>query len=421
MTIIDKFISLGVEVKSNRTEQKVKCPNCVTIGKTNINDTCLSINLSTGLYNCFKCGWKGCVSEKENRFEKMQIVYKLPEKPNITKLSKEALYYFESRGINQSVILKNKIAMSSGGKGIIFPYFRNGQLINYKTRLLHEKKFFQAKEAEPIMYNLDRLQGQKEIIVCEGEFDSLSWEVAGFENHTTVNQGAPNENDNNVDKKLECITNCYDIFENAETIYIAVDTDNNGVRLQKELIRRFGAEKCKIVDFKDCKDANEYLIKYGAFELAQLLKTAIDVRIEGIFTLEDNYTSMLDGFRNGLERGQTTYIDDVDLAWKWRKGEVNVWTGYQNEGKSLFLNQLSLIKAYFDNDKFAIFSPENMPMDDFYNDLIEMLVGKTADKHYGSLQMSEVEYLNAASFINSHFYLIYPHIVTGKQNLKYPI
>ena len=99
MTIIDKFISLGVEVKSNRTEQKVKCPNCVTIGKTNINDTCLSINLSTGLYLCHKCNFKGCVAEKENRFEKMQIVYKLPEKPNITKLSKEALYYFESRGI----------------------------------------------------------------------------------------------------------------------------------------------------------------------------------------------------------------------------------------------------------------------------------------------------------------------------------
>lgn len=408
MTIIDKFISLGIEVKSNRIEQKVKCPNCVTLGKTNINDTCLSINLNTGLYLCHKCHFKGCVAEKEYKFEKMQVVYKIPEKPNITKLTDEALKYFESRGINQNVILANKIAVSADGKGIIFPYFRNGQLINYKTRLLHEKKFFQAKEAEPIMYNLDRLQGQKEIIVCEGEFDSLSWEVAGFENHTTVNQGAPNENDNNVDKKLECITNCYDVFENAEVIYIAVDTDNNGVRLQKELIRRFGAEKCKIVDFKDCKDANEYLIKYGSFELAQLLKTATDVRIEGIFTLEDNYTSMLDGFRNGLERGQTTYIDEIDLAWKWRKGEVNLWTGYQNEGKSLFLNQLSLIKACIDGDKFAVFSPENMPMDDFYNDLIEMLVGKTSDKYYGNLQMSEVEYLNAASFINSHFYLIYP-------------
>lgn len=408
MTIREKFYALGVDIKSDRAEQKVKCPECVRIGKTNINDTCLSINLNTGLYLCHKCNFKGCVAEQEYKRKEIEIVYKLPVKPNITKLSDEAIKLFESRAISQDIILANKIAMTKDGSGIVFPYFRNGNLINYKTRLIREKKFFQAKEAEPIMYNLDRITGEKEIIVCEGEFDSLSWEMAGYTNHTSVNQGAPNENDNNVDKKLECITNCYSVFENAEIIYLAVDTDNNGIRLQKELIRRLGAEKCRIVDFKDCKDANEYLVKYGTFELSQLIKEAKDVKIDGVFTLEDSFDSMLNGFRNGLERGQTTYIDEIDHAWKWRKGEVTLWSGYQNEGKSLFLNQLSLLKSYFDKDKFAVFSPENMPMDDFYNDLIEMLVGKTCDKHYGSLQMSEIEYLNASSFINKHFFLIYP-------------
>jgi twinkle protein len=408
MTINSKFESLGILPKSNRTEQKVVCPNCVKVGKTNIKDTCLSINLETGLYNCHKCAYKGCVIETEYKRNEMQIVYKLPARPNITKLSKDAIDFFESRGINQKVILENKIAMTENGSGIIFPYFRESKLINYKTRLINEKKFFQAKEAEPIMYNLDRIKGQKEIIVCEGELDSLSWEVAGYTNHTSVNQGAPNENDANVDKKLECITNCYDVFEGAEIIYLAVDADNNGIRLQKELIRRFGAEKCKIIDFNDCKDANEYLIKYGAFELSQLITFSKDVRIEGIFTVDDNFVSMLDGFRNGVERGQTTHIDEVDNAWKWRVGEVTLWTGYQNEGKSLFLNQLSLIKSYFDGDKFAVFSPENMPMDEFYNDLIEMLVGKTSDPYYKNSQMAEYEYINASSFINQHFFLIYP-------------
>lgn len=409
MMISDKFFNLGIQVKGSRTEQKCKCPNCVTLGKTNINDTCLSINLESGLYNCHKCGWKGCVAENNFKREEMQIIYKIPVKPNISKLTDEALKYFEDRGISQTIVLKNKIASTSDGNGVLFPYFRNGQLINYKTRLLKEKRFFQAKEAEPIMYNLDRITDRKEIIVCEGEFDALSWEVAGYENHTSVNQGAPNENDINVDKKLECITNCYEVFEQAEVIYLAVDTDNNGIRLQKELIRRFGAEKCKIVDFKDCKDANEYLIKYGSFELSMILKEAKDVKIEGVFTLEDNFESMLSGFKNGYQRGQTTYINEIDQAWKWRKGEVTVWTGYQNEGKSLFLNQLSVIKAFYDKDKFAVFSPENMPMDDFFNDLIEMLVGKTSDPYYKSLQMSELEYLNASSFLNRHFFLIYPN------------
>lgn len=403
------FEAIGIQPKGNRAEQKVKCPECVRIGKKNISDTCLSINLNTGLYNCHKCGWKGCVKEKDfNRSESMKVYYKEPEKPNITTLTDAAVKYFESRLITQEVIISNKIASTKDCKGIVFPYFRNGKLINYKTRLIAEKKFFQAKEAEPIMYNLDRITGQKEIIICEGEFDSLSWEVAGHTNHTTVNQGAPNENDSNIDKKLECITNCYEVFENAELIYIAVDKDNNGIRLQNELIRRIGSEKCKIVDFKDCKDANEYLIRYGAFELSDLLKTAKEVKVEGVFTLQDNFDSMINGFENGQSRGETTYIDAVDRAWKWRKQEVNVWTGYENEGKSLFLNQLSVIKAAIDGDKFAVFSPENMPMDDFYNDLIEMYIGKTTDPFYKEFQMSKNEYLEGMSFCDKHFFLIYP-------------
>jgi twinkle protein len=407
MTTINNFIALGIEPKGNRRQQKVKCPNCVSLGKTNIKDTCLSINLNDGLYNCHKCGWSGCVIEKE--FIKETIVnYKIPTKPNITKLTDNALKYFEGRAITQKVILNNKIASTKDGSGVVFPYFKNDKLVNYKTRLLQEKRFYQAKEAEPVMYNFDRIKDQKEIIVCEGEIDALSWEVAGFTNHTSVNQGAPNENDNNVDKKLECISNCFDAFEQAEIIYLSVDNDPNGKRLEKELIRRFGAEKCKLIDFNECKDANEYLMKNGSFELAQLLKDAKDVKIDGIFTVNDVFKSMMYGFENGQQRGETTYVECVDVAWKWRKSEVNIWTGYQNEGKSLFLNQLSVIKSFMDGDKFAVFSPENMPLDEFFNDLIEMYVGKSTDPYYKEFQMTKGEYIEAITFINKHFFLVYP-------------
>lgn len=406
--MISEFTAIGIQPKGNRTEQKVVCPNCVKIGKTNIKDTCLSINVQSGMYNCHKCGFKGCVAPYEQKPYEMPIEYKVPTKANMTLLKDAALAYFESRSISQDVVNKNKIVMSNDGNGIVFPYLRGGKMVNFKTRLISEKKFFQAAGAEPIMYNLDRITGAKEIIVCEGEFDSLSWEIAGYENHTTVNQGAPNENDSNVDKKLECITNCFEVFEQAETVYIAVDNDANGIRLQKELIRRFGAEKCKIVNFKECKDANEYLIKHGSFELSLLIADAADVKIDGIFTLQDNFSSMMSDFENGQRRGESTRVNEIDKAWKWRKGEVNVWTGYQNEGKSLMLNQLSVIKSYWDGDKFAVFSPENMPMNDFWNDLIEMYVGTTTDPHYKSAQMTKGDYIEAMSFFEKRFFLIYP-------------
>jgi hypothetical protein len=71
---------------------------------------------------------------------------------------------------------------------------------------------------------------------------------------------------------------------------------------------------------------------------------------------------MLNGYRNGQNRGETTGVSEIDKAWTWRAKEVNLWTGYQNEGKSFFLNQLALIKAFTSGWKFA-FSPETL--DDF--------------------------------------------------------
>jgi twinkle protein len=401
--MIDNFRNIRIEPKGNRVEQKVKCPNCFDIGKTNINDTCLSINLESGLYNCHKCGWKGCVKPIE--FKPMYIK---PQKKNFTKLSDEALKLFTDRGITQSVVNSNKIAMSKDGQSVIFPYLRNGELINYKQRFIDKKDFRQAKDAEPIMYNYDNCIGSKEIIVCEGEFDVMAFEVAGFKNATSVNQGAPNVNDKNVDKKLECVTNSYELFENAEKIYIAVDNDENGRRLKDELIRRFGAEKCLVTNFKDCKDANDYLIKYNALELKKTILEAIEVPVEGVYNLNDVKLSMLDSFRNGKKRGTTTYWKEIDKAWTWRTGEVNIWTGYQNEGKSLFLESLCVLKAFFDGDSFGIFSPENTPVNDFYDNLIEIYIGKSSDPIYKANQMSEEDYLEAMDFISSKFFVIYP-------------
>ena len=116
---------------------------------------------------------------------------------------------------------------------------------------------------------------------------------------------------------------------------------------------------------------------------------------------------MLDGFHNGQERGTTTHIPAIDKAWTWRSGEVNIWTGYQNEGKSIFLNQLATLKAALDGWRFGVFSPENMPITDFFNDIVEMYMGKSSDPFYRH-QMDINEYEQAMDFVQKHFFVIYP-------------
>jgi twinkle protein len=404
---MQEFSDLGIKLKGQHSQQKVQCPNCIKLGKENYKDTCLSVNVADGLYNCHKCGWQGKV-KKENNYTMSSKVYKMPQKQNMKALTTEGKQFLLDRGITEDVIKANKIVATKNNNNIIFPYFKDGEMVNYKTRGIDGKFFTQSKDAEPIVYNYDRCKNSETIIICEGEMDSLSWEVAGITYHTSVNMGAPNIGDKNIDKKLECINTCYDIFDEAKRIYIATDEDDNGRNLQKELVRRFGAEKCLLVDLSPHKDANEVLLTEGVESLQNRLKTASTPKIEGVFNVNDVKSSMLDGFHNGQERGTTTYVDCIDKAWTWRNGEVNIWTGYQNEGKSLFLNQLATLKAYHEGWKFAVFSPENMPINDFFNDIIEMYIGRSADPFHKSLQMNIDEYKEAMKFVEKHFFVIFP-------------
>jgi len=116
---------------------------------------------------------------------------------------------------------------------------------------------------------------------------------------------------------------------------------------------------------------------------------------------------MLATFRNGKKFGTSTYFNLLDNHWKWRGGEVNIWTGYNNEGKSCFLSQLAVNKAKFENWKFAVFSVENYPVSEYYDELIHCYTGKSTDKRYLNV-MSEQEYFEAAEFVHEHFYAIMP-------------
>ena len=406
--MIQEFTNLGIQLKGNSVQQKVKCPKC-TGDRRKKNDLALSVNLSDGVFKCHHCNWQGRVGSIQNKDIPMSKTYSLPSENALCELAGEAKNFLTSRAITEEVIANNKIQMSSDGDKIVFPYFRDGKLINYKTRGIKDKFFTQAYNAEPIMYNFDRIVGEATIVVCEGEIDSLSWEVAGVKAHTSVNMGAPNPTDKNLDNKLKCLDSAYDVFEKAKKVYIATDEDENGRFLQKELIRRIGVEKCKLVDLRPFKDANEVLVHEGVESLVKRLWEATDPKVEGVFELNDIRDSLIDGFYNGVERGTTTHIDCIDKAWTWRSGEVNVWTGYQNEGKSLFLNQLACLKAAMEGWKFAMFSPENMPMNDFFNDIIEMYIGKSSDPMYKSNQMVIEEYKEAMDFVNDHFFLIYPN------------
>ena len=397
------FSPYGINVPSGRTGNiKTTCPNCSKVGKQHLNDKSLSVNLDEGVWNCHKCGWAGSLNEAKKKVE-----YSKPDRKNFTKLSDENLQFFSRRGITQAVVNRNKITDSSTG-WISFNYFVDEDLVNYKWRSPKEKDFRQCTGAKQVIYKYNDVIGKEEVIIVEGEFDALALEVAGLPNACSVSQGAPSPDDKTTDKKLACIANCFEVFERAQTIIIATDNDLNGKNLRDILIKKFKAEKCKVINWPEgIKDANEALCLLGADKLRELKETATFAKIDGVFSADDCFDQMLYSFRHGKNRGTKTHFDGLNKHFTWRTGEVTLWTGYNSEGKSKFLKQLLLLKSFNDNWRHAIFTPEDLPISDVFDDFIHSLIGKNVDRAYANV-MDESEYRAGFDFIRDKVFIIDP-------------
>lgn len=120
---------------------------------------------------------------------------------------------------------------------------------------------------------------------------------------------------------------------------------------------------------------------------------------------------------SGYESAETTYIPLLDEYFKFKKGELTVFSGVGNYGKSWYLYQLLLIKSFFNGDKWAIFSPEHFPAEEFYVDFTEMLLGCACDGgkdiHGNEKKRIPKEvFMPAYEFVSKHFFYIYPETIS---------
>jgi twinkle protein len=399
MVIKNQF---NLEFNENGSEtQKIHCPKCHNERK-NKRDKSLSVSLRSRVFKCHHCGWADRIDgwkPDEN--------YVKPSKTGWSNFSEKTQLFFAGRSISLETIKANKIIQKQFGSQSFlgFPYFIVGdkEPVNVKWRSVEEKEFRQEKDAYRVMYNLPMWANVKEVLICEGEMDVMSFNECGIWNATTLSDGAINENDKSVEGKLQSLNNSIQYIQNKQKIYLCLDNDGPGRRLKEVLSSRFDAEKCFIINLpSDCKDPNECLVKYGKGRLRECFANARPVPVAGIFR-----DAMIDNFLKGVQLGDRTHMGDFDRIFRWKKGQVNGWTGYANFGKTTWVLQCMLVKSIMDGWKWTIWSPENYPATDFFDDLIEMYVGKNVTDSYHN-KMSLEEYFEALEFINNHFYFIYP-------------
>ncbi|MCD8282064.1 MAG: toprim domain-containing protein [Prevotella sp.] len=414
------FKAYGIDIPYGRMTGKVKtvCPFCRDT-RGNPKDKSLSVDLDKGVWLCHHCGAKGSLKkmrepwEDNNRWRGMvparnkreRKTYAKPKPAPQTALEENALKWFASRGISEQTVAALKITegeeyMPQTGRKmntVQFNYYRGGELLNVKYRT-GNKLFKMISGAELLPYNIDAIKGTPECIITEGEMDALSFYECGRHDVVSVPNGAGN-NSEYLDDYLE------GYFDDKQTIYIASDTDTKGKELRDELLRRFGADRCRVVTYGEgCKDANEHLQKYGRESLLKCLADAPETRVEGVFELADVEPGLDYIYERGLQRGKTVLFREFDALCSFETKRLCVVTGIPGCGKSEFIDQICERLNILHSWRVAYFSPENDPLEYHISKIIEKLTGK----RFRAASLPADEYARAKQHVNSDFFFISP-------------
>ena len=339
------------------------CPLCSSDRQPkNSKKQCASYDWERGLGTCHNCNTTFQLHTYQRKGASERH-YVRPTKIETPKVGTKVEEWFKTRGISKQTLIdvgvdEGKEFMPQTGKNentIQFNYYMGDQLINIKYRD-GRKNFKLYKGAEKVFYNINSIVGYDNCVIVEGEMDVLALHEAGIKNVISVPNGATLNNNN-----LDYLDNCIDYFEDKDKVILAVDADEPGQVLKQELVRRLGAEVCFLVDFNDCKDANEYLLKYGTEKLNNAIHAAKPVPLEGVSTLKDVEDELKDFVQNGFKPGYQIGLSNFDKIFSTYTGQFITVTGIPSSGKSDFVDQMVIGYNQMYSWKTAFASPENHP------------------------------------------------------------
>ena len=341
------------------------CPLCSHTRKPkNQKLQCASYDWERGLGTCHNCDTTFQLHTYQRKGASEKVYVRPPVSASAIYNESKVIEWFKTRGISEKTltdleVTEGKEFMPQTGKQentIQFNYFMGDQLINIKYRD-GRKNFKLYKGAEKVFYNINSIVGYDTCVIVEGEMDVLALHEAGIPNAISVPNGATLNRNN-----LDYLDNCIDYFDDKTKIIIAVDADEPGQMLQRELVRRLGAEVCYIVDFNGNKDANDFLLEHGTEALRSAIHTARPVPLENVSTLKDIEDELKDFVKNGFKPGFQIGLKNFDDIFSTYTGQFITVTGVPSSGKSDFVDQMVVGYNQLYGWKTAYASPENQPV-----------------------------------------------------------
>lgn len=253
--------------------------------------------------------------------------------------------YLKKRKISPATVDYAGIRQDEHGN-IVFRFFDTNDvltMVKYRParKVEHgENKMWCQKNADtaPLLFNMNRVNTDSPLMICEGEIDCLSAIEAGWTNAVSVPLGA---------KNTQWIQHNWDWLQQFSTIILCGDNDEPGRQMIKDVSYRLGSWRTKIADVPETftkpdgstvavKDLNEVLYYYGKEKVLDILVHAKDSPVESVVDFTDIKEIDLDEI-DGIYTGIKQF--DIEML-RLFYGTFNILTGVNGSGKSSFLSQL---------------------------------------------------------------------------------
>lgn len=345
-----RHVHAEARLKGNELTFK-KCPYC-NPKNTRDNLNTFSINISTGMFKCLRasCGVKGNMitlakdfdfslgnmADEYYRPQKRYRKLKTPKEPIIPK--DNAIAYLKSRGISEEVARRYEITTQTDNPNIlVFPFFDENEVMQFvkyrKTdydKTKDKNKEWCETDCKPILFGMKQCEDFTRLIITEGQLDSLSVATAGIKNAVSVPTGA---------KGFTWLPYCWNWINQFEEIIIFGDYENGKITLLDELSKRLTPtiKHVREEDYKDCKDANEILQKYGKEQIVKCIENAVVAPIRHIIKLSD--VKNVDIFKIPKLKTGINGIDRL-LYGGLPFGGITLVSGKAGEGKSSLTMQI---------------------------------------------------------------------------------
>ena len=228
------------------------------------------------------------------------------------------------------------------GREIMFPYWRNSELIFIKylklERLNDKKQMFVEANCEPCLFGWHLIPPDaRTIAICEGEIDAMSLYQYGLPALSVPFGGGGGDKQRWLEYEFDRLS----IFDQ---IYLCLDEDKEGIIATRELVERLGRHRCHIVKLPH-KDANECLQANVSREtIQQCFDVARTLDPEELKSASEFVDQVIDEFypAPGVHLGYDAPWEKTQGKILFRPDELSVWTGINGHDKSQFLGQIIL-------------------------------------------------------------------------------